>query len=139
AFAVEESIEPKRKSIPPAFEPMEADTNHLAYISPWYAGRHANFLSALIQEGIRVRYAESAFETGGESFPAGSLIITRGGNQYVQDFHEKVTRLARQMEITLGKSSTGYMDKGFDFGSSQVKTILVPKVALIGGEGVSSL
>src|SRR5690606_38354057 len=90
-------------------------------------------------EGIKVRYTEYAFKIGEDDYPAGSLIITRGGNHYVADFHQKVVALANKLEITLGKTTTGYVDSGKDFGSSYVKTIDPPKVALIGGEGVSSL
>src|SRR5690606_12647326 len=90
-------------------------------------------------EGIKVRYTEYAFKIGEDDYPAGSLIITRGGNHYVADFHQKVVALANTLEIPLGKTTTGYVDSGKDFGSSYVKTIKPPKVALIGGEGVSSL
>src|SRR5690606_18245307 len=50
-----------------------------------------------------------------------------------------VVSLANILEIPLGKSTTGYVDSGKDFGSSYVKTIDPPKIALMGGEGISSL
>lgn len=139
AYALEARIDHAREFSKVTFEANQAKPNSLAYIAPWNATKHAAFLAALIHEDIRVRFAEYSFEIGDKQYPAGSLIITRGGNQYVENFHEKVVNLANQMEIHLGESFTGYVDKGKDFGSSYVKTITAPKVALFGGEGTSSL
>ena len=139
AYASEARINAGKEYTKPAFEANQADSNTLAYIAPWNATRHAAFLAALLNGGIRVRYAEYAFTIGEDAYPAGSLIITRGGNQYVADFHEKVVNIANEMEIPLGQTTTGYVDSGKDFGSSSVRTITAPKVALIGGEGTSSL
>lgn len=139
AYASEERINSAKEYAQTAFEPNRADPGTLAYIAPWNATIHASFLAALLNDKIRVRYATYAFQIGEDSYPAGSLIITRGGNQYINNFHEKVVTLANEMEITLGQTSTGYVDDGKDFGSSSVKTIIAPKVALIGGENTSSL
>lgn len=139
AFAVESRIEAQQEYIPGTFEPVQADQKPLAYLAPWNAGKHAVFLAALLREGIRVRYAEYAFETGGEHYPAGSLIITRGGNEYIRNFDEKVAGLANKMAIRLGTSTSGLVDKGPDFGSSRVKTVFPPKIALFSGEDISSL
>jgi len=139
AYASETRINAGNKYTKPEFEANAADPGTLAYIAPWNATRHAAFLAALLNEGIRVRYAEYAFTIGEDAYPAGSLIITRGGNQYVADFHEKVVSIANEMEVPLGQTTTGYVDSGKDFGSSSVRTITAPKVALIGGEGTSSL
>src|SRR5690606_37618856 len=139
AYASEARINAGTEYAKAAFVANQSNSNTLAYIAPWNATRHATFLAALINEGIRVRYAEYAFTIGEEAYPAGSLIITRGGNQHVADFHEKVVTIANDMAITLGQTTTGYVDSGKDFGSSSVRTIIAPKVALIGGEGTSSL
>lgn len=139
AYASESRINAGKKWSKVNFEANQADPNTLAYIAPWNANLHASFLAALLNEKIRVRYAEYAFTIGEQSYPAGSLIITRGGNQYVADFHTKVVAIANEMEITLGQTTTGYMDSGKDFGSSSVKTVIAPKVALFGGDGSSSL
>ncbi|MEX2513434.1 MAG: M14 family zinc carboxypeptidase [Cyclobacteriaceae bacterium] len=139
AYALENRLDADETYSLASFENNQAHTTTLAYISPWHATKHAAFLSALMKQGIRVRYSEYDFMIGDASYPRGSLIITRGGNQYVADFHQKVTQLANDYKITLGQTTTGYVDGGKDFGSSHVKTIPPPKVVLIGGEGTSSL
>src|SRR5690606_25682101 len=94
AYASEARINAGSEYTKPGFEANRANPGTLAYIAPWNATRHAAFLAALLNEGIRVRYAEYAFTIDEDQYPAGSLIITRGGNQYVADFHEKVVSIA---------------------------------------------
>lgn len=139
AFALENRLDPELVYQPADFTENQPDQDVLAYIAPWNATVHVKFLTGLLQEGIRVRYNEYPFEVAGQAFPAGSLIISRGGNEYVNGFHEKVTSLANSYKISLGKTQTGYMDRGKDFGSSHVPIIQKPSIALVGGEGVSSL
>ncbi|SHM41147.1 Zinc carboxypeptidase [Cyclobacterium lianum] len=139
AFALESRLDAGMPYEEDGFVPNQPDEETLAYIAPWNATLHVKYLAALLQEGIRVRYNEYPFEVGGSSYPTGSLIITRGGNAYVSDFHQKVTDLANVFNINLGKTQTGYMDSGKDFGSSHVRIIRKPSIALVGGEGVSSL
>lgn len=111
----------------------------LAYVAPWNSTVHARFLSELIQEKVRVRYANKAFTVGGAQFDPGSLIISREGNQQHADFDQKVVQIANKHGVSIQPVATGYMDSGKDFGSSDVRAITAPKVALIGGSGVSSL
>lgn len=111
----------------------------LAYVAPWNATIHGRFLSELLQEKIRVRYAAKGFEVAGKSFGAGALIIAREGNLQHKDLDAKIINIANKHGVKLDPVSTGYMDSGKDFGSSDVRAITAPKVALIGGSGVSSL
>jgi len=138
-YAVETRVDASKVFEKAAFETNSPDPGTLAYIAPWNATKHAAFLTALMQEKIRVRSASAPFSFGDQRYPRGSLIITRAGNKYVPDFHQKVTDLANKFEIRLGRSTTGYVDEGKDLGSDFVRAIKAPKVAVIGGAGTSSL
>ncbi len=139
AFALETRLNAGAAYEPQAFEENAPDPSTLAYLAPWKGMDHAAFLASLLREGIRVRSANFPFAFGDDTYPAGTLIITRGGNQFVKDFHQKVTDLANAFEVKLAKTQTAYVDSGKDFGSSDVRHIKAPKVALIGGNGTSSL
>ena len=139
AYALETKVEADQGHESGSFQKNEPDQSTLAYIAPWHATKHIAFLTALMKKGIRVRFAEYEFGIGEAIYPRGSLIITRGGNQFIAGFHQKVTDLANEMNIELGQSTTGYVDSGKDFGSSSVKAIKAPKIILVGGEGTSSL
>ncbi len=139
AYALESRLDAGRAYEKTAFNSNQVSGKPLAYIAPWSATVHAKFLAALLNEGIKVRYAAYPFEIQGKSYARGSLLITRRGNEYKADFDKTVVDLANQHQIALSTSNTGYVDKGKDFGSGDVHLITAPKVALIGGTGVSSL
>ncbi len=56
--------------------------------------KDARFLTSLLEEGIRVRFTETAIETAGKKFGRGSLIITKSDNQKVEDFGQKIVSIA---------------------------------------------
>ena len=139
AFAVESNLEPTGEYTRKTFEENKIDGKPLAYIAPWHNTNHAAYLSALINEKIRVRYTAYPFEFGDEKYPSGTILITRRGNENKADFDAKVIELANKHKIKLKTAQTAFVDKGKDFGSPDVHYIKPPKIALIGGEGISSL
>mgnify|MGYP005811524607 CR=1 FL=1 len=139
AYALETRLDAGKKFEKPTFTPNQVNGTPVAYLAPWHATQHAKFLAALLQAKVRVRYAEKAFAINGKSYPAGTLIIHRNGNQYVADFDKKVTDIANKFEIGLESTLSAYVEKGKDFGSPEVRPITAPKVAVLSGPGVSSL
>lgn len=139
AYALEGRLDASEAYSKPTFTPNQAGKTPVAYVAAWQGTRDAAFLSELLKAGIRVKYPEFSFEIEGKRFPAGSLIITKGGNEYVTNFDAKVTAAANKHGITLQTTQSGYVDKGKDFGSPNIRVIQAPKVALVGGTGTSSL
>lgn len=139
AYALESRLDPAGAYEKEAFSQNAVGKTPVAYIAAWKGTRDAAFLAALLKQGIRVKYPEFPFKTEGKSYPSGTLLITKGGNEYVPDFDKKVTETANQFGIQLETTMTGYMEEGKDFGSPNIRVIQAPKVALVGGEGTSSL
>lgn len=139
AYALPSRLDPSGQYEKPEFNPNVAGKTPVAYIAGWHGTRDAAFLAALLNQDIRVKYPEFPFEVEGKAFPAGTLIITKGGNEYVDNFDQKVVETANKFGIKLETTMSGYVDKGKDFGSPNIRTIEAPKVALVGGEGTSSL
>lgn len=139
AYASETPLAVTDSNPSPAFEANRAEGKPLAYVVPWTSMAHARFAAALLNAGIRVRYTERPFTLEGKTYPSGSLIIGRAGNEQRADFWSEVVQLANDHRLRLDAVSTGYVDAGRDFGSGGVKAIKAPRVALIGGSGVSSL
>jgi hypothetical protein len=94
-------------------------------------------VTQLLQKGIRIRYSERPFETGGNSFESGSIIILKTSNQYRPELWTEVRELADQFNVPLTPVSTGFVEKGLDFGSASVHPMKTPSVALFTGEGTS--
>lgn len=139
AYAVSKRLDAVTDYAVPPFNPNKTADNPMGYLVSWHATNHVQFLAALLKAKIRVRYARYPFSFGQESYPAGSLIILRTGNEKITDFHQKITDCANRFQIKLRASQTGYVDQGRDFGSPEVKAIVAPKIALLSGERISSL
>lgn len=139
AYGVKESIKPVMDKLPDAaVSSSTATKDHVyAYVAPWHSVYDVKFLAELLQKNIKVRCAETPFETGGKKFASGSLIITRAGNS-MENFDELVTAAAADCKRELVPISSGFVDKGADVGSRLVRFLHPPKVMLVTGDGVSS-
>src|SRR5690606_12145632 len=109
------------------------------YLVPWNSMKDARFLAELFKNDIRTRKADHPFTVGEKSFDRGSLIITKGDNAHKPDFVQLLKSLADKYKMEVASSSTGFVDKGKDFGSSAVRMIQRPKVAVLSGGPTSSL
>ena len=117
-----------------------SDENPYAYLLEWNSLEDVKFLSRLLKEKVKVRFAEEQFETKNHSYGPGTLIITRRDNVGLgAEFDFIVREAAQEWERPLKAVKTGFVTEGKDFGSSSVRFMKKPSVAIIAGEGVSSL
>lgn len=110
-----------------------------AYIFKYESSKDAEFLSELLKRNFRIRIAQQAFSVNGNSFNPGTIIVTKTNNDGIVDFDKVVQTLATSYKRTVYTSTTGFVDKGKDFGSSEVSYLEAPKVAMLMGDGSSSL
>ncbi len=113
--------------------------NSAGYISKWNSMQDASFLTELITNNIKVRFSEKELSFNGTKFGRGSLIITRSDNKNNTEFDNTVTNIANKHQRQLYASTTSFSDNGTDFGSSDVKLINKLSIAVLKGDGVSSL
>jgi hypothetical protein len=139
-YALKESVNAEKDTLLiPVVAPMNAGKSY-AYLAKWNSIRDVRFLAALLKRKVRVRFAEGPFTAGGKVYPAGTLIITRSGNDAAgEGFDNMVTGLAKGVGVTLDVASTGFVEKGVDFGSEKVHYIKPMRVVLVTGNGISSL
>lgn len=110
-----------------------------AYLFDWNSMKDARFLAELLTKGIRVRKADHPFTLDGKSFERGTLIVTQGDNQHKSDFYTSLLELMSKHQKDFTLANTGFVDSGKDFGSSYVKMIAKPKVAILSGGPTSTL
>ena len=113
--------------------------NGAGYISKWDDISDATFLAALIKKGIRVRFSEKKLRFGGIDFGRGSLVITKSDNRKNKDFNNAVVKIANDHQKELYAAPSSFSDNKTDFGSPDIKIINAPKIAMLKGDGVSSL
>ncbi len=109
------------------------------YVIPWNGIKTVHLAGQLLKKGILLRYAEQPFEVNGNKFDRGALIVLKTANRSMGSNLWAVVRQAADADnVKLYPVSTGFVDKGFDFGSDKVHPFKAPKVVLLTGEGVGS-
>lgn len=109
-------------------------TSNYGYVVTYSSFSDAKLMAALLQRGIRVRFAENDFMIKGKRYQKGSLLILRSGNE--RSFSSIATLLA-DFHANADPVESGYMESGFDFGSEKVHFVRKPVVALLTGNNVS--
>jgi hypothetical protein len=113
--------------------------NPYAYLAPWRGLANAKFLSALLQKGVKARYALQPFTIEGESYARGTLVITESDNRKMGPaFNTLVASIAQQHQQEIKAVSTGFAEQGKDFGSSSYRFIKRPEVAILFGDQTSN-
>jgi hypothetical protein len=137
AYAAGQRLETKEYA-PSKTTETNPTTDAYAYVARWIGMPAVQLASQLLQKGIKVRFNEQPFEAGGQTFDRGALIILRTSNQYIPNLWTTVRELATKYNVQLTPVSSGFVDKGYDFGSSRVRIMQNRRVALLTGEGVGS-
>ncbi len=110
-----------------------------AYLAKWNSIEDLQYLTRLLNEGVAVRYAQKAFTLNKKKYAPGTLVITRKGNETLgTKFDGIVKDEAGMLNRIVTPVATGFVDSGKDFGSSSVRYIQKPRVALLSGKGTNS-
>ena len=114
----------------------EVSSNY-GVLMPYQSFNGAKVIAHLLKNGVKVRFVEKPFSYGGKNYDRGTLIILKTGNPY--NWIQLANEAGKKFDIQPVAVQTGFMDKGADFGSPDVKIITPFKVAMLTGEQVSSL
>ncbi|MBT1703099.1 M14 family metallopeptidase [Chryseosolibacter indicus] len=139
AYALNERLQVNR-----AYAPKKAVYTNLAakpyaYIFTYNHINDVAFLTKLMQKGVKVRSMEKAFTVNGQFFNPGTLIVTRRNNEHIADFDNMIINTAKELNRIVYTTSTGFVEKGKDFGSGDLNYIKPPRIAVLFGEQTSSL
>ncbi|AXT19485.1 zinc carboxypeptidase [Flavobacteriaceae bacterium AU392] len=115
------------------------NTNATAYIVKWNSLKDAEFLADLLKQNIKVRFTEKPLNTAGKTFNRGSLIIVRGDNKKISNLDDILLKKANKFNRELNIVSTGFSKSGPDLGSPDIKLVNKQKIAILSGDGTSSL
>lgn len=109
------------------------------YVSKWNSLKDAQFLADLLKHDFKVRFTEKPFSSNGEKFDRGSLIITKGDNKHLEDFLGTLNQIKQKHKQELYQINSGFSQTTPDIGSPDIKLVNKQKVAVLSGEGTSSL
>ncbi|HKV10462.1 MAG TPA: hypothetical protein VJ725_20140, partial [Thermoanaerobaculia bacterium] len=85
---------------------------------------------------IRFRVAQSSLSSEGETFPAGTLFIPRGGN--AGNLRETLEQLLQKDALTARAIASSYEIGGSSLGSRDVAAVRTTRVGLVSGEGIDA-
>jgi len=117
--------------------PVASYTTTYGYIFPYTSFSSARFMVALLKKQVKIRMAQKPFTYKGKLYASGTLILLKPSQGY-DAWNEIINTAAHQYHVQPEVVTTGFMDKGTDFGSPDIRMIIAPKVALLTGDGVSS-
>ena len=137
-FSVATNISVSNKT-EPVIAKNSINSKAYAYMHKWGEVEDAEFLGNLLEKNFNVRYSRKDITIDGILFERGSLIIMRGENKHIENFDETIVNAANALAQNVTAVSTGYADKGVDLGSNQVRLISNKKIAVLSGDGTSSL
>ena len=135
AYATKQNIASAGTWSVPVKNTLDALSNY-GYAMQWKGMQTAKTVAQLLTQGIKLRYVEEPFELSGNKFDRGSILILKTGNN--SNAWDVVRKVCNENGTTLYPISTGFVDRGFDFGSSKVHFIKPPRVALVTGQGIGS-
>lgn len=140
AYASKESFKGKYATIEENKTASNNIDKPLAWLFGWGSSEDAQVLIALQKENIKVRQADQPFSVNGKDYPAGTLIVLRVENEkQVKEVKNKVVSIATALDKPIQAVTSGFVEKGKDFGSNVYPLLVQPKIAIVSGSEVSSL
>ncbi len=139
-YATKERIDPTQPFDYTTFPvSIKNEIKAYAYLADWKSLNNARFATVLLNRGFKIRAASSPIEVEGKKFERGTLMILRGDNPTMSDrFDKEITSVALQNDQEIAAISTGFVDKGYDFGSGKYDLLIKPTVALIFDDDVDN-
>ncbi len=140
AYAVKESINGSFQTTNLKKESLPVISNPYAWSMSWDAIKDAQVLVELQKQKIKVRISEEGFTIGNKAYQSGSLLIYRAENEKLdKDLAKKLNDIAQKFNTLFFPIASGFVDKGKDFGSNVYPILTTPKIAVVTGQGTSSL
>ena len=116
-----------------------AQAQPYAYLARWNDLQDVRFLTRLLQQKVKVRFAEQAFEAEGQKYAPGTLIITRAGNEALGARFDQLVRAQADSAGTVVRAvQSGFSTTGHDLGSGSVHFVKQPTVAVVAGPGIDA-
>ena len=135
AYAVKDAVSIKK--VDSIIAKSAVPPSSYGYLITYQSFQGAKILAQLLKHGVKVRFAERPFTYKDKAYDRGTLIVLKNGN--AANLQAILTKQAETSFAAIDAIETGFMDKGPDIGSGDVRLIKAPKVALVTGEQTSSL
>jgi hypothetical protein len=119
---------------------IQGEKSTYAYITNFTGFNELKLIAALYKKNVKIRYSLYPVTLDGKSYNRGSIIIARGDNtKLAGEFDNIIATAANECKVDLTATNTGLVDSGKDFGSQYSPLMKKRDVAILCGEGTSSI
>ncbi len=137
-FALTQSLDVEKQSYAKSEAEQDFPDKPYAYLARWGDLDDLQLLSDLLNHDIKVRFASKEFKMEDRMYAPGTLVITRSDNKNMEGFDEKMQELGAKHNQEIHAVESGFAQEGADLGSSSVRYMEKPEVAIFSGEGTGS-
>lgn len=109
-----------------------------AYLFEWNEYYSPKLLNQILKKGLRAKVSMKSFKTNSKSYDYGTIMIpARNQDMNTSELFTFLNDLAQESHIKIDAVSTG-LNEGIDIGSNNFRSLELPKIALLVGEGITS-
>ncbi|MCA0132329.1 M14 metallopeptidase family protein [Winogradskyella alexanderae] len=109
-----------------------------AYLFEWHEYYTPKLLNKILNKGLRAKVSLKQFRSNGKSYDYGTIMIPAKNQKLnTTELYLFLEDLAQESHITIDAVSTG-LNEGIDLGSRNFRSVELPKIALLVGDGMSS-
>lgn len=113
------------------------ENSSYGYLIPYTSINSVKVLTYLLKNEVKVRYADKPFTYKNKNYNRGTLIVLKTSNTF-NNWNDLVKNASQKFNVQADIVTTGFMDKGSDFGSPDVHFIHPPKIAVVTGNQVAA-
>lgn len=109
-----------------------------AYLFEWNEYYSPKLLNQILKNGLRAKVSMKTFKANGKSYDYGTIMIpAKNQDMTSSEIFTLLNDLAQESHIKIDAVSTGLND-GIDLGSNNFRSLELPKIALLVGDGMTS-
>ena len=109
-----------------------------AYLFEWNEYYSPKLLNRVLTKGLRAKVSMKRFKANGKSYDYGTILIpARNQELTTSELFMFLNDIAQESHIEIDAVSTGLND-GIDLGSNNFRSLELPKIALLVGDGMTS-
>ncbi|WP_411768031.1 M14 family zinc carboxypeptidase [Winogradskyella sp. A3E31] len=109
-----------------------------AYLMEWHEYYAPKLVYKLLQKGIRAKMSMKQFSANGKNYDYGTIMIpAKNQDLSPSELYALLQDLAKESHVSVDAVSTG-LNNGIDLGSNNFRSLELPKIALLVGDGMTS-
>jgi len=109
-----------------------------AYLFEWNAYYAPKLLNQILKKGLRAKVSMKNFKANGKSYDYGTIMIpAKNQNLSASEIYTFLNDEAQKSHVDIDAVSTG-LNNGIDLGSNNFRSLELPKVAILVGDGMTS-